>query len=139
MIYERLHGTFIGIVATFVDSIAVAEFAGYWLHRLLHSDRFPVLSRPHLIHHFLRYGPPFVIAQGVFQVPFVEFVVGTFVGRGALFFMEGFLGVRYGATAREFVVHQKFASIAIVVALIAIFLAIRWFPNHRRNQQSPTV
>jgi membrane protein YqaA with SNARE-associated domain len=82
---------------------------------------------------------PFVIAQGVFQVPFVEFVAGTFVGCGGLFFMEGFLGVRYGAAAREFVLHQKFASIAIIAALGAIFLAIRWFPNHRRNQQSPTV
>ena len=82
---------------------------------------------------------PFVIAQGVFQVPFVPFVVGTFVGRGALFFVEGFLGVRYGAAAREFVVHQKFASVAMVVALIAIFAAIRWLPVQRRNEQSPTV
>jgi membrane protein YqaA with SNARE-associated domain len=82
---------------------------------------------------------PFVIAQGVLQVPFISFVVGTFVGRGALFFIEGFLGVRYGATAREFVLHQKSASVLIFVALVAIFVAIRWFPIHRRNQQSPTV
>ena len=82
---------------------------------------------------------PFVIAQGVFQVPFVPFVVGTFVGRGALFFVEGFLGVRYGAAAREFVVHQKFASVAMLVTLIAIFVLIRWHPIHRRNQQSPTI
>jgi len=82
---------------------------------------------------------PFVIAQGVFQVPFVPFVVGTFVGRGALFFADGFLGVRYGAAAREFVVHQKFASVAMLVALIAIVAVIRWLPVHRRNQQSPTV
>ncbi len=72
---------------------------------------------------------PFVIAQGVFQVPFVPFVVGTFVGRGALFFVEGFLGVRYGAAAREFVVHQKFASVAMLVALIAIFAAIPLAPS----------
>jgi len=82
---------------------------------------------------------PFVIAQGVFQVPFVPFVVGTFVGRGALFFVEGFLGARYGAAAREFVVHQKFASVAMVVALIAILVVIRWLPVQRRNEQSPTV
>jgi len=82
---------------------------------------------------------PFVIAQGVFQVPFVPFVVGTFVGRGALFFVEGFLGVRYGAAAREFAVRQKIASVAILVALIVIFVAIRWLPIHRRNEQSPTV
>ena len=57
MSYERLHVTLVGIIATLVDSVVVAEFAGYWLHRLLHSDRFPVLSRGHLIHHFLVYGP----------------------------------------------------------------------------------
>jgi hypothetical protein len=34
------------------------------------------------------------------------------------------LGVRYGAAAREFVLHQKAASILIVVALVAIFVAI---------------
>jgi sterol desaturase/sphingolipid hydroxylase (fatty acid hydroxylase superfamily) len=57
MLYSRLHVTFVGIVGTLVDSVIVAEFAGYWLHRLLHSDRIPVLSRGHLIHHFLIYGP----------------------------------------------------------------------------------
>jgi sterol desaturase/sphingolipid hydroxylase (fatty acid hydroxylase superfamily) len=57
MLYERLHVTFVGIVATLVESVVVAEFAGYWLHRLLHSDMFPSLSRGHLIHHFLIYGP----------------------------------------------------------------------------------
>jgi len=57
MVYERLHFTFVGIVATLVDSVIVAEFAGYWLHRLLHTDKFPSLSRGHLIHHFLIYGP----------------------------------------------------------------------------------
>ncbi|HEX4543967.1 MAG TPA: hypothetical protein VH114_12425, partial [Candidatus Acidoferrum sp.] len=57
MIYERVHFTFVGIVATLVDSVVVAEFVGYWLHRLLHSDTFPALSRGHLIHHFLIYGP----------------------------------------------------------------------------------
>jgi hypothetical protein len=35
----------------------VAEFVGYWLYRLLYSDKFPALSRGHLIHHFLIYGP----------------------------------------------------------------------------------
>ena len=57
MVYERLHVTFVGVLATLVDSIIVAEFAGYWLHRLLHSSRIPALSRGHLIHHFLIYGP----------------------------------------------------------------------------------
>lgn len=57
MTYERFHATFVGVVATLVDSIVVAELAGYWLHRLVHTDKFPALGRGHLIHHFLIYGP----------------------------------------------------------------------------------
>src|ERR1700678_4836493 len=35
---------------------------------------------------------PFVIAQGVFRVPFMAFVVGTFGGRGFFVFGERFWG-----------------------------------------------
>jgi hypothetical protein len=48
--------------------------------------------------------------------------------------MEVFLGARYGTAAGEFVLHQKFASVAMLVALIALFAAIRWLPIHRRNE-----
>jgi len=41
MTYERLHITFVGVVAMLVDSVVVAEFAGHWLHRLLHCGKFP--------------------------------------------------------------------------------------------------
>jgi sterol desaturase/sphingolipid hydroxylase (fatty acid hydroxylase superfamily) len=44
-------------IATVVGSCGVAEFLGYWLHRLLHSDRIPALSRSHMIHHLRHYGP----------------------------------------------------------------------------------
>jgi membrane protein YqaA with SNARE-associated domain len=79
---------------------------------------------------------PFVIAQGVFQVPFLIFVIGTLAGRGTLFFVEGVLGARYGAAAKEFVLHQKWASLGILVALLMIFLLVRMFPAARRSQQS---
>jgi hypothetical protein len=46
-----------GLLFTITGSSFVAEFSGYWLHRLLHSDAFPSLRRGHLIHHFLIYGP----------------------------------------------------------------------------------
>ena len=81
---------------------------------------------------------PFVIAQGVFRVPFVPFVLGTVVGRGALFFAEGFLAVRYGAAAKDFVLHQKWASFAILVALILIVLAIRRVQLDRPGAPSQT-
>jgi sterol desaturase/sphingolipid hydroxylase (fatty acid hydroxylase superfamily) len=40
-----------------VGSCAVAELLGYLLHRLLHSDRIRFLSRSHMIHHLVLYGP----------------------------------------------------------------------------------
>jgi hypothetical protein len=45
--------------------------------------------------------------------------------------------MRYGATAREFVLRQKSASIMVVAVLVAVFVAIRWLPFARKNQQSP--
>jgi len=45
------------VLMTILTSVLIAELAGYWLHRLLHSDKVRFLSRGHLIHHFLIYGP----------------------------------------------------------------------------------
>jgi membrane protein YqaA with SNARE-associated domain len=82
---------------------------------------------------------PFVIAQGVFRVPFTPFVVGTFVGRGVLFFADGFLAVRYGAAAKEFVLHHTWASFATLLALIAVLLVIRRLPFNRPSAPSKTA
>jgi membrane protein YqaA with SNARE-associated domain len=79
---------------------------------------------------------PFVLAQGVFQVPFVSFVVGTFVGRGCLFFFEGFLGARYGMAAKQFLLQQKWTSAFIILGLVIAFLLITQFSNHRKKNQS---
>jgi sterol desaturase/sphingolipid hydroxylase (fatty acid hydroxylase superfamily) len=57
MLTHPNHITAAGVTITLAASCLVAEFAGYWLHRLLHNDRFPALSQGHLIHHFLIYGP----------------------------------------------------------------------------------
>ena len=46
-----------GVLESVICSFLVAEFAGYWLHRLLHSERLPFLSRGHMAHHLLLYGP----------------------------------------------------------------------------------
>jgi sterol desaturase/sphingolipid hydroxylase (fatty acid hydroxylase superfamily) len=40
-----------------LGSCLIAELLGYLLHRLLHSDRIRFLSRNHMIHHLLLYGP----------------------------------------------------------------------------------
>jgi len=38
----------IGVAITLTCSCLMAESFGYWLHRLLHSDKVPFLSRGHL-------------------------------------------------------------------------------------------
>jgi sterol desaturase/sphingolipid hydroxylase (fatty acid hydroxylase superfamily) len=38
-------------------SCIAAEVAGYWVHRLLHSEKIAFLSRNHMIHHIQLYGP----------------------------------------------------------------------------------
>src|SRR5262249_8009825 len=45
------------IVLCIAGSCLFAELAGYWLHRFLHSNCVPALSRSHLIHHFVLYAP----------------------------------------------------------------------------------
>jgi sterol desaturase/sphingolipid hydroxylase (fatty acid hydroxylase superfamily) len=57
MLATQLIASAVGIPVALVSSCLVAEFFGYWIHRLLHSDRLPILGRSHLIHHFEIYGP----------------------------------------------------------------------------------
>ncbi len=80
---------------------------------------------------------PFVIAQGVFQVPFGIFVIGTLAGRGALFFIEGFLGARYGAAAKQFLISEKWPSLVIAVGLM--WRCISWFAACRHCVASNTL
>jgi sterol desaturase/sphingolipid hydroxylase (fatty acid hydroxylase superfamily) len=47
----------LAIVAWAAGSCLVAELLGYLLHRLLHSDRVRFLSRSHMMHHLVLYGP----------------------------------------------------------------------------------
>jgi hypothetical protein len=46
-----------GVLEPVICSCLVAEFAGYWLHGLLHSHKLPLLIRGYLAHQLLRYGP----------------------------------------------------------------------------------
>ncbi len=81
---------------------------------------------------------PFVIAQGVFQVPFETFVIGTLLGRGGLFFIEAFLGARYGGAAKHFLVEQKWASIALALGLVLVFFLVRRVLTIHRAEYSQT-
>lgn len=75
---------------------------------------------------------PFVVAQGMFQVPFVTFLLGTLAGRFVRFFIEGYLGARYAEVAKEFIFHQKWHSLVVVFGLILVYLLIHRLPLFRR-------
>ena len=45
------------VIALILGSWALAELYGYWLHVLLHSDRWRWLSQRHMSHHLKSYGP----------------------------------------------------------------------------------
>jgi hypothetical protein len=66
------------------------------------------------------------------------FVIGTLLGRGALFFIEGFLGARYGTAAKQFLVDQKWASIAMAIGLVLVFFLVRRLLALRGTQYSQT-
>ena len=79
---------------------------------------------------------PFVIAQGVFQVPFMTFLLGTLAGRFVRFLIEGYLGARFGEAAKEFILHQKWYSLAAVLGLVLASLLIRRLPIFRKMKTS---
>jgi membrane protein YqaA with SNARE-associated domain len=80
---------------------------------------------------------PFVIAQGVFQVPLSTFLVGTLAGKACRFFAEAFLGVRYGPAALHFLVAQKWYALAGLILLGLVFLffgRLRIFHSRQHSQ-----
>jgi membrane protein YqaA with SNARE-associated domain len=81
---------------------------------------------------------PFVVAQGVFQVPLATFIVGTLLGRGCLFLFEGFLGARYGTAAKHLILTQKWASLGVLLTLVVLFLTIRRLLASKRTSYSQT-
>jgi membrane protein YqaA with SNARE-associated domain len=63
---------------------------------------------------------PFVLAEGVFQVPLRTFVLALLLGRGLRYFGEGYLAVRYGDAALHMVAAHSLVFILSVVAVVAV-------------------
>jgi membrane protein YqaA with SNARE-associated domain len=68
----------------------------------------------------------FVIAAGVFQVPWRVFVLSLLVGRGIRYLAEGFLAVRYGQQAIDLLKrHPVFFTLAMLALVVVSFLLTR--------------
>jgi membrane protein YqaA with SNARE-associated domain len=77
---------------------------------------------------------PFVVTQGVLQVPIATFVIGTLAGRACRFFAEAFLGVRYGPTAKHLVFAQKWPALLVGMVLTLSLLFLGWLRSLRGGQ-----
>ena len=65
----------------------------------------------------------FVLAAGVFGMPFRSFLAAMSAARALRFFGEGYLAVRYGAQATRFLVEH---SVAFAISTVASVLVFYW-------------
>lgn len=81
----------------------------------------------------------FIIAAGVFQVRLRHFLPAVVLGRGVRYYLEGFLAVRYGEEAINFV-QKNFLQVSLAaMGLVAVgFLILRFVGRARaRRGQRP--
>ena len=62
---------------------------------------------------------PFVLAEGVFQVPLKTFVLALLCGRALRYFVEGLLAARYGDTVLLYLTAHKVAFVIVVIVTLA--------------------
>jgi membrane protein YqaA with SNARE-associated domain len=77
----------------------------------------------------------FVIAAGAFEMPVQTFFLGLLAARAIRFFGEGFLAIRYGDQAGQFLVTHKLevAGIVLGVVLCLYFLSLIAFRPQRAS------
>jgi membrane protein YqaA with SNARE-associated domain len=68
----------------------------------------------------------FVLAGGFFSVPFMPFMLGSLVGRGARFYLVAFLAHRYGPRAAELFIRNFNFITVIAVVLLALAAALHF-------------
>lgn len=83
-----------------------AEFAGYLLHRLLHSGRIDYLSRSHMVHHMCIYGPKMDMLAPVYKL--------------SVRHRPSFLGVGLEWIAPGLILYA-------VIILSLVFFSVPWF------------
>lgn len=78
----------------------------------------------------------FVVAEGVFQVPFRTFVTALLIGRFLRYLIEGVLAVHYGPRATQFLLaHGRAAGLVIVTVVIAVYFAGRLMSGERTHHK----
>ena len=75
----------------------------------------------------------FVIAAGAFEMPVQTFLLGLLAARAIRFFGEGFLAIRYGDQAGQFLVTHKLEVAGIVLAVVLCLYLLSLFAFRPRQ------
>ena len=73
---------------------------------------------------------PFVLAEGVFQVPLRTFILAILLGRGLRYGLEGILAVRYGDAALVYLKTHGAAFVLVLVVVMALLYVLIHFGLH---------
>ena len=80
----------------------------------------------------------FVLFAGAFRISLGKFIFAIAAGRGFRYFLEGFLAVEYGDSAKDFM-HQNYPYIALgMVGVIVAGTLLYYFYRRHRAGKSPT-
>jgi membrane protein YqaA with SNARE-associated domain len=82
----------------------------------------------------------FVLFAGAFKVSIAKFVFAIAMGRGFRYFFEGYLAIRYGEKAIDYM-HENYPHIALAIVLtllsgLVIFYVIRRLRNSQQEMKS---
>jgi membrane protein YqaA with SNARE-associated domain len=82
----------------------------------------------------------FVLFAGAFKVSITKFVFAIAMGRGFRYFLEGYLAIRYGEKAIDYM-HENYPHIALAIVLtllsgLVIFYVIRRLRNSHQEMKS---
>ncbi len=68
----------------------------------------------------------FVLAAGAFKMPARQFIVALLIARAGRFYGEGYLAVRYGEQAVQFMIQHKVeVTAALLAAILVLYFLVR--------------
>jgi membrane protein YqaA with SNARE-associated domain len=79
---------------------------------------------------------PFVLAEGVFQVPVRTFVPAILLGRGLRYGAEGILAVRYGDATLGFLKVHGGACVLAVLGIVIVLYVVTHYVFHGFSKKS---
>ena len=68
----------------------------------------------------------FMMAAGVFEVPFVSFASAITIARAIRYFGIGYLAIRYGSDALPYLAHHKLKVTALIIAVALVSYLLSW-------------